>query len=446
MKLESYVAVEESLSNKLQKTWRSEATKLYAKMLRKVEQEDFDGARKLVEDIDLTEVGTKNKAAIRSHLRAAMIYGARNASGLNSSITEAGQYKELMDRVEAVMLASLEWNATAYTVKAALQSIARAEKTFAESEQVVKKAATKKRFVQEFVSFQKDGDDMIQLVSSLHTNRLATYGFTAEAEVLGIETYKLVAVLDGRTSEFCRMINGHTFQVSDARDTILQVLSLENPDDAKFIQPWPNQSKANMAEFSKMTTAELTALNLHIPPFHPGCRTVCVPVSKALIAGPSRILASPDTVPVKVNDTVYAVSTLTQQRAMNQLDKLANGKTVLNTDVAFSKVTDTQGAVTAMTNVPAAAIKEKEVNFGTLVPTQDEVGVDGVAEYIAKIGKSQEELPLVVVMDGKYYVQDGHHRLVALYLQKKRKVAVRLAVLESITTDDALNMVFNWVE
>lgn len=445
MKIETYVDVEESLTAKLKKTWRVSAVKLYAKMLKKVEQADFDGARRLVDEIDLTDVGEKNKAVIRSHLRASMIFGARNASGMKSSITETGQYKELMDKVVGVMCASLEWNATTYTVKAALQSIARAEAEYQKTEVVVQKAAAKKRFVQEFVSFQKDGDDMVQLVSSLHTNRMATWGFTAEAEVLGIETYKLIAVLDGRTSEFCRMINGHTFQVSDARDTVMQVLNLDNPDDAKFIQPWPNQSKANMAEFSKMSAKELTALNLHIPPFHPGCRTLCVPVSKAVIAAPSRLMQNADTVPVKVQDVVYGVATRVQEKALERLSKLAGTNPQLNTDKVFSHITDTQGAVASQFDIPSSAIKDVTVKASDLVPIQDEISVSGVAEYIAKIGYSNE-LPLVVFMDGRYYVQDGHHRLVALILQGEKKVKVRLAKLDSIDVDDDMNMVAYWAE
>jgi hypothetical protein len=88
--------------------------------------------------------------------------------------------------------------------------------------------------------------------------------------------------MDGRTSEFCQMINGKTFLVEDARSTIVQVLNLDNPDDAKHITPWPSQSKASLANLSKLSAQELTNLNLHVPPFHPGCRTLCVVVGKQI--------------------------------------------------------------------------------------------------------------------------------------------------------------------
>lgn len=277
MDLKQYIAIEEGLAAKLSKTWRIEATKLYAKMLAKVSAGDFNGARNLVQEIDLTEVGTKNEATIRSFLRASAMFGAKLISGKKKPVMSVGQYKQTMDRVVSVFLATMEWNATDYTMKAALQSIARAEKE-AIKDGVVQKAEGKKRFVKEFVSFQKNGDDMIKLVSALHTSRMATWGFTAEAEVTGVTQYQLQAVMDGRTSEFCRLINGKVFLVEDARSTVVQVLNLDNPDDAKQVTPWPKTSKAALASYGKMSSAELTNLNLHIPPFHPGCRTLCVPV------------------------------------------------------------------------------------------------------------------------------------------------------------------------
>lgn len=141
--------------------------------------------------------------------------------------------------------------------------------------ELLHKADTSGRFVTKFVSFDKQGHDNLRMIASLNTSRLATWGFTAEAEVRGITRYKLNAVLDGRTSEFCRMINGKVFEVADARKKVLEVLHVQNPEDLKTVQPWPKQTKANLAELSKLSASQLTERGLHIPPFHPGCRTMC---------------------------------------------------------------------------------------------------------------------------------------------------------------------------
>lgn len=296
MELKSYIDIEEGLSFRLSKSWAKVAAPLYGKMLKKVSAGDFDAARKLVEEVDLTEVALKNKAGIRSFLRASLLFGASVASNGKDPVVSIGQYKALLDRATDVFCRSVEWNATVYTVKAALAAISEAEAVYTAT---VKKAEAQKRFVREFVSFQKDGDDMLKLISSLHTNRLAVWGFTAEAEVLGLETYQLRAVLDGRTSEFCRLINGKVFQVQDARKSIVEILNVDNPDDVKELQPWPKQTKDSIASYKSMSSKELTALNLHIPPFHPKCRTLLVRTSSAVV-GTKLLFPVPQDLPSRV--------------------------------------------------------------------------------------------------------------------------------------------------
>lgn len=131
------------------------------------------------------------------------------------------------------------------------------------------------RYVTPFVSFEKQGDEQLRMIASLNSSRLATWGFTAEAEVRGMARYRLTAVLDGRTSEFCRIVDGKIFYVEDARRKVIEALNVQNPEDLKVVQPWPKQTKAALALFREMTPEELTARGLHIPPYHPHCRTIC---------------------------------------------------------------------------------------------------------------------------------------------------------------------------
>jgi 2'-5' RNA ligase len=132
-------------------------------------------------------------------------------------------------------------------------------------------------YLKPIVSFDNFGHDQLALISSLNSSRMATYGFTAEAEARNIHTYKLAAVLDGRTSKFCRFVaNGRVFKVTDARSKVLQTLNVTDPNALKTIQPWPKQDKASIVEYQRMSNDELVSLGLHIGPFHPGCRTLCV--------------------------------------------------------------------------------------------------------------------------------------------------------------------------
>ena len=142
----------------------------------------------------------------------------------------------------------------------------------------VEKADDSGRYVTDFVSFDDGGDAALQMASSLNSSRMATWGFTAEAEVKGITRYRLTAVLDGRTSRFCQMIDGREFDVSTASDLVNEALSAQDPEALKQIQPWPDQSREAIAEYEGMSDEELVAAGLNIPPFHPNCRTMLTAV------------------------------------------------------------------------------------------------------------------------------------------------------------------------
>lgn len=154
------------------------------------------------------------------------------------------------------------------------------------------KADPEGRYVTPFVSFDKVGEDKLQLIASLNASRLATWGFSAEADIRGIVRYKLTAILDGRTSVFCRFIHGHIFEVADARKKVNDVLAVQNPEDLRTVQPWPRQTKAAMDEFKQMSTEELKDRGLHIPPYHPRCRTILRTLGDALY-GPEKLQLPP---------------------------------------------------------------------------------------------------------------------------------------------------------
>lgn len=152
------------------------------------------------------------------------------------------------------------------------------------------------RYTTPFVNFNQHGNQQLQLIASLNSSRLATWGFTAEAEVLGMARYKLTAVLDGRTSKFCRFIDGKIFNVPEARRKVIEVLEVQNPEDLRVVQPWPKQTRAAMAEFAEMSSAELTERGLHIPPYHPYCRTIC----RAIPSSAGKVLETVPTIPAEV--------------------------------------------------------------------------------------------------------------------------------------------------
>lgn len=272
MDLRTYLEIEDSLARRLSRTWKPLALQVFTKVQDLVAAGDWAAAYAAAQDVDLSVVGDSNREWIKYMLQAAMVFGAKVASsGQKVTAVSLGSYDKLLSRQTDVLCASLEYNVTIDMHRQLVQLIANQQA----AAEIVQKAPRKPRYVKEFVSFKKGGDEALQMVSSLHTSRLAVWGFTAEADVLGITRYQLQAVLDGRTSKYCRWINGKSFEVSDALSSITTILDSQNPDDLRSLHPWPKQTKAAFAEYATLSEQEMVARKMHIPPFHPHCRTLC---------------------------------------------------------------------------------------------------------------------------------------------------------------------------
>jgi hypothetical protein len=118
------------------------------------------------------------------------------------------------------------------------------------------------------------GEAQILLAATLNASRLASWGFLAESQAQGVETYRVNEVLDGRCCPFCRMMHGKEFNVASAADQVNRAVRAQDPDDVKSIMPWPKTDRASMESFGKMSAEELQAAGYQVPPFHPECRGV----------------------------------------------------------------------------------------------------------------------------------------------------------------------------
>jgi hypothetical protein len=291
----AYVTLEQSLARRLQSNWVQRSSGL----LLEIEQAVMEGrwlfAREMTKYLDLSEAMQGTEQYARYLLQSCVLFGARSVADVPGVMLDS-RTSGFIDASVTTLGMYLEASGTLDLQRRALQLIADLE-----YEKVVLKADAPRK-VRPFVSFQNLGESQAQLISSLHSSRLAVWGFTAEAEILEVRRYKLNAVLDGRTSDFCRLIHGKEFSVVDARKKILEVLSAQDPNDLKTLQPWPSQSKASLEEISKLSEEELVGRGLHIPPFHPGCRTLLVLVSKLSRlskpqpTGPTLLKPSPATV------------------------------------------------------------------------------------------------------------------------------------------------------
>lgn len=144
-----------------------------------------------------------------------------------------------------------------------------------------------KRITRELTPFSKTGDKMLMLVSGLHSSRVSAYGYTAEAEVLGVTRYTITEQLDIRICPVCRVMHGKSFEVKEARRLLDKVLYETNPDILKTLQPWPSQRKSAVDAMSRMTEDQLVARAWHIPPYHPNCRGLLVAEHEVIPAIPT---------------------------------------------------------------------------------------------------------------------------------------------------------------
>lgn len=270
----TFLTIENAITERLWSAWRPMAAELYAKVRKACDEGNFGQAYDLAKSLDLTPIAEQNKEWIKFHLLSAAIFGAHHANPKGRvNAVSLGQHENVLNTVANTFITGVEFNATTQVYNDLVQLIAGAE----EADKVAVKADDDTpRFLEGYVDFRDSGDAALQLQSSLHTARLAVWGFTAEADLLGISTYRLQAVLDGRTSQFCQYINGKTFKVAQARSRITDALSATDPNDLKTIQPWPKQTKAGMSDIKELSNEELAARGYAVPPFHPNCRTLCV--------------------------------------------------------------------------------------------------------------------------------------------------------------------------
>lgn len=270
---QTYIQVEDNLTRRLVRSWRPYALQVFTNVASAVARGDFSEAYDLAGKLQMKEVAAANRQHVKYALLASGMVGARMARPHGKLTLSTADSEKVLVRATEQLVQSVEVNVTLGAYEQLVQLIAQAER--GELIQKAEAATPTRRFVQEFQSFKQEGDKRLQLISALHTSRLATWGFTGEAEVVGLTTYRLSNVMDPRTTPFCRMIHGRTFQVLDARQSIVTILNAEQPDDLKRLQPWPKQTKTAIEEYRKLTPEQLVQRNLHIPPYHPWCRTLC---------------------------------------------------------------------------------------------------------------------------------------------------------------------------
>jgi hypothetical protein len=283
MDLRPYLRIERAMYSRLARGWGPLAAAIFAKVHDAVRERDFARAYEVASELDLKPWAEQNREWMKFNLLSAGVFGGTVAQDGGTPLLLGGRHDKLLDRASNVLVMYLDRDFTEHAYQYLIELIQQAVRGELVTKADTDVAEEKPRFLKEFQSFKDASEKKLQMVTSLHTSRLASWGFFGEAEMLGLVTYRLSAVLDGRTSDWCRMIDGYEFQVDRGYDHIERALSVEDPEQLKTVHPWPKQDAQSMAMWGELTTDELADLGYDVPPFHPHCRTMVVRVDQDIV-------------------------------------------------------------------------------------------------------------------------------------------------------------------
>lgn len=115
--------------------------------------------------------------------------------------------------------------------------------------------------------FQKS-ESYWQLLANDVTTKSREFGRVEGMVKAGIEEYAIDAILDRRTSDICRFLDGKVFEVEDAVEQRERFIEADEPQAIKEISPWLEAD-----EIVDLSVDELAARGMLLPPFHGNCRS-----------------------------------------------------------------------------------------------------------------------------------------------------------------------------
>jgi len=107
-----------------------------------------------------------------------------------------------------------------------------------------------------------------RVVANSAASRGYHYGAVKAGIVVGKRAYKIVAVLDDRTTEVCRAMHGREFWLADA-DVLVTRIAAAEKDQIKVVAPWVTSAD----DVKDKTVSELKDKGAIMPPLHPNCRS-----------------------------------------------------------------------------------------------------------------------------------------------------------------------------
>lgn len=111
------------------------------------------------------------------------------------------------------------------------------------------------------------------IVANAAASRGYHYGYLKTLMGEGVIGYRIIAIIDQRTSVVCTQMNGKQFLVADAVGLLEGIANSADPEAAKAQSPW-----RKLEEIQDKNSRELSAMGFLFPPFHALCRTTISPI------------------------------------------------------------------------------------------------------------------------------------------------------------------------
>ncbi|UOX39996.1 ParB-like nuclease domain protein [Vibrio phage V-YDF132] len=271
-----------TLGDELQKAYGKTVGSFISDLESYIDQEDFDGALEHIETYDLYPVYEDNADKILHYNYLAFLWGVQKISTeATARSTVSGQPLDII-KVSAKQVGLMLNGSTETMKKVFKEQIEKLVKALDEEERAgtAQKAevSPKQRILLQYKEKLKNtaksgGGGLIDLVASLNTSRMASYGFMNEATLVGITHYRYNAMDDSRTSEVCNHLDDQIFPVAPAFTRLDAELRINDSTEMKEFAPWVASNQAALDEFKQMDREQLMQKGWAYPPMHPRCRS-----------------------------------------------------------------------------------------------------------------------------------------------------------------------------
>lgn len=108
-------------------------------------------------------------------------------------------------------------------------------------------------------------------------NRARNFGLIQGYQDVGVKYLQVLAVMDERTSNICRNLNGKRYPVWAAASQRDMLMNAQDPEDVKIISPWPKIDDI-VTKGRVHSTSSLIGSGVIMPPYHFHCRTTMIEV------------------------------------------------------------------------------------------------------------------------------------------------------------------------